>query len=184
MLQSLSAGSLQQIFNFSSDMHDGLGWTAVIQLLTLDLISKTFFSGITELVNNVQHSVGKIQHFCVLKDDRAFTTLSLYIHTSINLPWKTDPSCQRAGICSQVWKSLLSIHYMISHNYLGSPPNLTNSSLLAVQVVHGVICHVVAIIEKGNPFQDLIKLGTESPAEFIINQWTFMKLKLPPPSDL
>ena len=86
MLQSLSASSLQQIFNFSSDMHDGLGWTAVIQLLTLVLISNTFFSGITELVNNVQHSVGKIQHFCVLKDDRAFTTLSLYIHTSINLP--------------------------------------------------------------------------------------------------
>ena len=77
MLQSLSASSLQQIFNFSSDMHDGLGWTTVIQLLTLDLISKTFFSGITELVNNVQHSVGKIQHFGVLKDDRSITTLSL-----------------------------------------------------------------------------------------------------------
>ena len=86
MLQSLSTVSLQQIFNFSPDMHYGLGWTAVIQLVTSLLIFKTFFAGITELVNNIQHSVGKIQHFCVLKDDGAFTTLSLYIHTSINLP--------------------------------------------------------------------------------------------------
>ena len=50
----------------------------------------------------------------------------------------------------------------MSYNYLGSPPNLTNSSLLAFQVVHCVICHAVAVIEKGNPLQDLIKLELEN----------------------
>ena len=48
-----------------------------MQLLTTNFILKTFFPGITELVNNIQHSVREIQHFCVLKDD-GFTTLSLF----------------------------------------------------------------------------------------------------------
>ena len=46
----------------------------------------------------------------------------------------------------------------------GSPPDLTNSSLLAVQVLQGVICHVVAVIEKGNPFQDLMKFVQKNTA--------------------
>ena len=81
MLQSLnlSADSLQQIFYFSPDMHYGLRWTAVVQFLTTNFIFKTFFPGITELVNNIQHSVGEIQHFCVLKDDRAIDCHYIYI---------------------------------------------------------------------------------------------------------
>ena len=81
MLQSLnlSADSLQQICNFSPDMHYGLRWTAVVQFLTTNFIFKTFFPGITELVNNIQHSVGEIQHFCVLKDDRAIDCHYIYI---------------------------------------------------------------------------------------------------------
>ena len=71
MLQSfiLSADSLQQFFNFSPDMHYGLRRTAVVQLVTSQGIFQTFFPGLTELVNNIQHTVGEIQHFCVLKDD-------------------------------------------------------------------------------------------------------------------
>ena len=73
MLQSLnlSADSLQQICNFSPDMHYGLRRTAVVQFLTTNFIFKTFFPGITELVNNIQHSVGEIQHFCVLKEEES-----------------------------------------------------------------------------------------------------------------
>ena len=66
---NLSADSLQQSFDFSPDLHYGLRRTAVVQLVTTNSIFKTFFPGITELVNNIQHSVGEIQHFCVLKDD-------------------------------------------------------------------------------------------------------------------
>ena len=43
--------------------------------------------------------------------------LSLYIHTSTSLPWKTDPSCQHVGICSQAWKWLLLIQ---DHHDTGS----------------------------------------------------------------
>ena len=164
ILQSLSARSLQQIFNFSPDMHYGLGWTTVIQLVATHFISQTFFSGITELVNNIQHSVGKIQHLCVLKDDGGFTTdchciftpALAYLEKQIHLVNMLESVLRSENIVISSLDDILWAQ--------GSPPDLTNSSLLAVQVVQGVICHVVAVIEKGNPFQDLMKFVQKNTA--------------------
>merc|ERR1719225_2056798 len=97
-------------------MHYGLRGTSVIQLVTTYIIFNSFFPSITELVNNIQHSVGEIQHFCVLEKQ---------------------------------------IHLVNMLESVLRPPNLTNSSLLAVQVVDGVICHGEPVIQEGYPFQDL-----------------------------
>ena len=135
-----------------------------MQLLTTNFILKTFFPGITELVNNIQHSVGKIQHLCVLKDDGGFTTHCHCIFTT-TLTY-LEKQIHRVNMLESVLRSenivISSLDDILWAQ--GSPPDLTNSSLLAVQGVQGVICHVVAVIEKGNPFQDLMKFVQKNTA--------------------
>ena len=44
---------------------------------------------------------------------------------------------------------------MISSIDFVLPPNLADCSLLTIHIVESIVCHVVAVVQNRNPFQDL-----------------------------